>query len=297
MRGNTENLRSGAEQLEKITGIPVIGIVPHADVVLPSEDSEALRGVHTKGEGKSLIGVIKFPRMANFTDLDPLFLEDVSTVFVEKPEDLEGVDAIVMPGTKNTISDFLWMKENGIADEIKKLWKKIPIVGICGGYQMMGKYLDDSNSIENGRPEVYESFGFFDNTTTFGEYTKQIIQNEGNLAVGDKGEISGYELHMGVSEVHEKPLVMLNRFHADPIPEGSVREEELTFGTYQHGIFEKPAFRKYFLSFVKHDGKPINIESREDYDSILEVNLEKLAKVFENNMDIDKLLEIAGVKE
>ena len=298
VRGDTEKLLPGAEELERLTGIPVIGIIPHADVVLPSEDSEALRGVRKKGEGKSLIGVIKFPRMANFTDLDPLFLEDVSTVFVEKVEDLKGVDAIVMPGTKNTVSDYLWMQEKGLDKEIKKLWKKIPIVGICGGYQMMGKVLDDSNGIEAGKKAVYEGLGFFDNTTTFGEYAKQIIQNEGKLAVGDGGEITGYELHMGISEVREKqPLVLLDRFHADPLPEGSVREEDLTFGTYQHGIFDKPAFRKYFLSFVKHNGEPVNTEGAEDYEAILEENLQKLADVFAENMDVEKLIEIAGVKE
>lgn len=298
VRGDTKRLLPGTEELERLTGIPVIGVIPHADVVLPSEDSEALRGVRKKGAGKSLIGVIKFPRMANFTDLDPLFLEDVSTVFVEKVEDLKGVDAIVMPGTKNTVSDYLWMQKKGLVDEIRKLWKKIPIVGICGGYQMMGKVLDDSNGIEAGRKAVYEGLGFFDNTTTFGEYTKQIIQNEGRLAVGDGGEITGYELHMGISEVREKqPLVLLDRFHADPLPEGSVREDDLTFGTYQHGIFDKPAFRKYFLSFVKHNGEPVNTEGAEDYEAILEDNLQKLAKVFADNMDVDKLIEIAGVEE
>ncbi len=297
VRGDPSRLRSGADELERITGIPVIGIIPHADVVLPSEDSEALRGVHTKGEGKCLIGVIKFPRMANFTDLDPLFLEDVSTVFVEKVEDLNGVDAIVMPGTKNTVSDFLWMEENGIAAEIKKLWKKIPIVGICGGYQMMGRVLDDSNGIEAGKKSTYEGLGFFDNVTRFGEYSKQIIRNEGKLAVGDGGEITGYELHMGVSDVNEKPLVLLDRFHADPLPEGSVREDDLTFGTYQHGIFDKPAFRQYFLSFVKHDGKPVDACVTPDYDSVIEENLDKLAKVFKDNMDIAKLKSIMGVEE
>jgi adenosylcobyric acid synthase len=297
VRGKTENLRSGADELERLTGIPVIGIIPHANVVLPSEDSEALRGVHSKGEGVSRIGVVRFPRMANFTDLDPLLLENVSVVYVERPEDLAGVDAIVMPGTKNTVSDLLWMKENGLFDAIKNLWKKIPIAGICGGYQMMGKTLDDSKGIENGRPEIYEGFGFFNDTTSFGEYTKRIIQNEGRLAVGDGGVITGYELHMGMSERKEKPLVLLDRFHADPEPEGAVREDELTFGTYQHGIFDKPAFRRYFLSFVKHDGKPIKVEAGCDYEEVLEENLEALADVFEENMDVEKLLEISGVRE
>ena len=140
--------------------------------------------------------------------------------------------------------------------------------------------------------------GFFDNTTTFGEYTKQILRNEGRLAVGDGGEITGYELHMGISDVREKqPLVYLERFHADPVPEGCVREKDLTFGTYQHGIFDKPAFRKYFLSFVKHDGKPVDTSHAEDYDVTIEENLAKLAKVFEENMDVERLIDIAGVRE
>ncbi|AMK13736.1 cobyric acid synthase CbiP [methanogenic archaeon mixed culture ISO4-G1] len=296
VRGDPERMRPGAEELERICGVPVIGIIPHADVDLPSEDSEALRGVHRKGDGKTLIGVVKFPRMANFTDLDPLVLENVSIVYIEKASDLEGVDAIVMPGTKNTVSDYIWMQENGIADGIRKLWKRIPIVGICGGYQMMGRVLDDSSGIEGGKQKVYDGLGFFDNVTRFGEYSKQIVQNEGKLAVGDGGYITGYELHMGISEVNEKPLVYLDRFKSDPLPEGSVREDELTFGTYQHGIFDKPAFRKYFLSFVKHNGVPVDTSDTRDYDVIIEENLVKLARTFEENMDVDKLLEIAGVK-
>jgi adenosylcobyric acid synthase len=297
VRGDVTRMRPGADELERIIGIPVIGIIPHADVVLPSEDSEALRGVRTKGEGKSLIGVIKFPRMANFTDLDPLFLEDVSTVFVEGPKDLEGVDAIVLPGTKNTISDLLWMKENGLFDAIRTLWKTIPIVGICGGYQMMGTTLDDSKGIEGGKPAVHEGLGFFDNRTTFGEYSKRIMQNEGALAMGKGGSITGYELHMGTTEVNESPLLFLDRFRSDPEPEGSVRENQLTFGTYQHGIFDKPAFREYFLSFVKHDDAPVETGKAADYDQILEENLVKLAEVFEDNMDVEKLIDIAGVRE
>ena len=298
VRGSTESLRTGAERLEEITGIPVIGIVPHADVVLPSEDSEALRGVRSKGKGGTPIGVVRFPRMANFTDLDPLFLEDVSVVYVERAEDLNGVDAVVLPGTKNTVADYRWMQETGIADGIKRLWKKIPIIGICGGYQMMGRTLDDSNGIEGGTPAVYDGLGFFDITTTFSDYSKQILKNEGKLAVGDGGAFSGYELHMGTSDVKgEHPLVYLDRFHADPVPEGAVREGDLTFGTYQHGIFDKPAFRRYFLSFVRHGGRPVDASNAEDYDTVIEENLVRLAKVFEENMDVERLIRIAGVGE
>lgn len=298
IRGRTENIEPGARKLEELTGIPVIGIIPHADVVLPNEDSESLRGVRTKGEGKSLIGVVKFPRIANFTDLDPLFLEDVSVVFVEDAKDLEGVDAVVLPGTKNTVSDKLWMDERGISDAIKGLRGKVPIVGICGGYQMMGKVLDDSNGIEGGAPRVLDGLGLFDNTTVFGEYRKRVVKSEGHMLTGDKGPITGYELHMGMSNVKEEPLFVIeNRFDAEPQREGSVREDEMVFGTYLHGIFDRPAFRRYFLSFVEHDGRPVDTRDTRDYDDIIEENIVKLAEVFEENMDMPALMDILGVGE
>ncbi len=298
VRGNLDNIRPGARKLEELTGIPVIGIIPHADVVLPNEDSESLRGIRRKGEGKSLIGVVKYPRIANFTDLDPLFLEDVSIVFVEDGKDLEGVDAVVLPGTKNTVADMIWMNERGISEGIRRLWKKVPIVGICGGYQMMGKTMDDSKGLEAGVPRIIDGLGFFDNTTVFGEYKKRVIQSEGHMLVGDEGPITGYELHMGMTDVREKPLFVIeNRFDQGPQEEGSFRIDELTFGTYLHGIFDRPAFRKYFLSFVKHDGKPVDTRDTRDYDDIIEDNIVKLAKVFEDNMDIPKLMDILGVEE
>ena len=300
LRGKSDSFRSAIPEFERISGVPVIGVVPHADVVLPSEDSEALRGIRGKGEGRCLVGVIKFPRIANFTDLDPLFLEDVSVVFVEKASDLDGVDAVVLPGTKNTISDLRWMDERGISDRLRALRGKVPIVGICGGYQMMGTTLDDSQGIEGGvEGHVAEGLGFFDNVTTFGEYSKRIVNNTAEMLVGEGGEVTGYELHMGVTDVHEKPLFrMTNRFGPDAgEEEGSVREDEMLFGTYQHGIFDKMPFRKYFLSFVSHDGERPDTSDVRDYDDIIEENIDRLADVFEENLDIPALLGILGVSE
>lgn len=298
MRGNPDNIRPGLEELERLVGIPVIGVVPHADVVLPNEDSESLRGLRTKGEGKSLIGVVKFPRIANFTDLDPLFLEDVSVVFAERPEDLEGVDAVVLPGTKNTVMDYLWMESNGMADAIRSLHGKVPIMGICGGYQMMGRTIDDSKGIEGGEPRVLDGLGLLDNVTVFGEYKKRIVQDRGRMLVGDRGEITGYELHMGMSRTNEAPLFLIDgNFGEEPMEEGCVREDEMVFGTYLHGIFDRPAFRRYFLSFVKHDGESVDTTETRDYDDIVEDNIGILARVFEENLDMDRLLDILGVGE
>ena len=299
LRGRPDGFKSAIPEFERISGIPVLGVVPHADVTLPSEDSEALRGVRGKGEGKCIVGVIRFPRIANFTDLDPLFLEDVSVRFVEKPSDLDGVDAVVLPGTKNTVNDLRWMDERGISDRIRGLRGKVPIVGICGGYQMMGSVLDDSQGIEGGVPgTVMQGLGLFDNRTEFGEYSKRIVNNTAEMLVGDGGEVTGYELHMGTTEVAEKPLFEIkNLFTKDRQLEGSVREDEMLFGTYFHGVFNRMPFRKYFLSFVTHDGERVDTSDTRDYDDIVEDNIERLADVFEENMDMDALMGILGVSQ
>ncbi len=296
IRGRMDNFRNGAEMFEKKTGIPVLGCIPHADVILPSEDSEALRCMCRRGDGRCLVGVVKYPRIANFTDVDPLFLEDVSVVFVERPEDLEGVDAVVLPGTKNTVKDLLWMRENGIADVLCSLKGKVPMVGICGGYQMMGAVLEDPEGFEGGTPATYDGLGFFDMSTRFGDYTKVIRNDEGRLAVGDGGCITGYELHMGKSECRDPHLIEIDMmFSKEPEKEGSVREDEMLYGTYLHGIFDKKPFRTFFLSHVRHGETVVDMEDSRDYDDVVEDNIEALADVFEKNLDMDAILDIIGV--
>ncbi len=296
VRGKLDGFRSSVEEFERLAGVPVLGIVPHADVVLPSEDSEGLRGVRSKGDGKCLVGVVKYTRIANFTDIDPLFLEDVSVVFAESAEDLDGVDAVILPGTKNTINDMKWMESNGIADRLKELRGKVPMLGICGGFQMMGKVLKDPEGLEGGVPGTeIPGLGFFDNETHWSKYEKRIVNDTADMLVGDGGEVTGYELHMGMSDVREKPLFEIRGgLGKAPEPEGSVREEEMLFGTYLHGVLDRMPFRKYFLSFVKHGDRKVDTSSTKDYDEIMEENIEKLADVFEESLDMDAIMKIIG---
>jgi len=294
IRGNIDNFSPGIKELERITGIPVIGLIPHIDLELPSEDSEAFRETSSKGDGKTIISVIKFPRIANFTDLDPLCMEDVTLRFISDPKDLGTSDAIILPGTKNTIDDLNWMKGNGLFDAIKDIKGKVPILGICGGYQMMGKLLKDPQGLEGKIPSTTEGLGLFNNITEWGEYKKKVIQDSGILL--STGEpVTGYEIHMGTSEVNEEPIFKIDRFK-DSEMEGSLREKEMLFGTYLHGVFEKPAFRKFFLSFVRHDGMKIDTKDVKDYDDLIEENIEKLATVFEMGLDMEMLMKIAEGK-
>lgn len=296
VRGDPEKLRPGADKLEEMLGIPVIGIIPHLDVELPSEDSEAFRRRRTEGTGALHIAVVRLPRIANFTDIDPLFTDDTTVEFTDSAEDILSADAIVIPGTKNTVDDLLWLKETGLADAIKSMRGKVPILGICGGYQMMGKVLHDPNGIEGKVPGDTEGLGLFDNESYWGEYKKRTVRVRCEMADGG-GEVEGYEIHMGMTDVKEKPLFNVLAVGRSGETEGSVREDEMLYGTYIHGVLDKPAFRKKFLSLMKHDGKKVPIKEPEDHDAVVDRNLDILADGFEKGLDMGALKRIAGVKQ
>jgi len=290
IRGDIFRMEPGARELEKILNIPVIGLIPHIKLEFPPEDSETMRGMKSKGTGRMKIAVIKLPKIANFTDLDPLYMEDTTLSFVTEPAELKGADAIIIPGTKNTVSDLLWMRERGFEKAIMEMKGKVPIIGICGGYQMMGRSLEDPHGMEGPQCGTTKGLGMFDNVTRWDENKRVAILNEGKLL--KTGEyVIGYETHMGVTETNEEPLFEIERFTGN-VKEGSFREKEMLFGTYLHGAFDKPSFRRFFLSFVK-DGKKILSETEpRDYDDLIEENIEKLASAFESNMDIGKMMEI-----
>ncbi|MCL2295693.1 MAG: cobyric acid synthase [Methanomassiliicoccaceae archaeon] len=295
IRGDVSKIAPGAKEVERILGIPVIGLVPHIELELPQEDSEALRDMKSKGSGNMKISVIRLPRISNFTDIDPLYLEDTTVKFITEPEELAGSGAIIIPGTKNTVEDLMWMKEKGLDKAILEQRGRVPILGICGGYQMMGRSLEDPNGIECGRPGTYEGLGLFDNVTRWGEYKKRTVLDEGVL-LKTGGPVTGYEIHMGISEIVEKPLFSIERFTGNET-EGSVREKEMLFGTYLHGVLEKPSFRRFFLSFVKGGENILSTSEPRDYDDLVEENLEKLASAFEKSMDVGKLMEILGEEQ
>ncbi|MDR1404753.1 MAG: cobyric acid synthase [Candidatus Methanoplasma sp.] len=290
IRGDISKISPGAKELEKILRIPVMGLIPHINVELPMEDSEAMRGMKSRGNGSMVVSVIKLPRIANFTDLDPLYMEDTAIRFVTEPEELEGSGAIIIPGTKNTTDDLIWMKEKGLDKAVAGKKGKIPILGICGGYQMMSRVLEDPNGIEGSVSGSFEGLGLFDNITRWDEYRKKVIQAEGMLL--RTGEpVTGYEIHMGTSEVNEEPLFCIKGISGDE-KEGSFREKEMLFGTYLHGILEKPAFRRFFLSYVRGGKAVLSASEPIDYDDLIEENIRKLSSAFEENMDTERLMKI-----
>ncbi|MDR0309264.1 MAG: cobyric acid synthase [Candidatus Methanoplasma sp.] len=290
IRGDISRMAPGAEELEKILGVPVIGMIPHIRLELPLEDSESLRGMKSKGNGSIVISVIRLPRISNFTDIDPLYMEDTTVRFVTEPEELEGTDAVIIPGTKNTIEDLHWIREKGFDKALEDLRGKVPILGICGGYQMMGRSLEDPDGIENTYKGTVAGLGFFDNVTRWEGRDKKTAQAEGKfIKTGEK--VTGFETHVGISEVKEEPLFIIERFSGDE-KEGSCREDEMLFGTYLHGVLEKRSFRRFFLSHTKGGKAVLSAYEPRDYDDLIEENLERLACAFESSMDVGRLMKI-----
>lgn len=287
-RGDLEILKPGLKELEEKTGIPVLGVLPYFKLHIPSEDSVSLGDKeNSEAEAKIEIAVIRLPRISNFTDFEPL--ESHAHIrYVDLDEELGNPDAIAIPGTKNTINDLQDLKESGMAEKIAAFKGKIPIFGICGGYQMLGKTIFDSG-IENGIEAEFEGLGLLDIRTKFGEYEKRTIQVTKTvnahgpiLAPIDGEEVKGYEIHMGATD--SKSHVFGD--------DGSIDEEGLVIGTYLHGLFENENIRNALMKYLyEKKGLEYKLEEVMTEDGAYE----ELARVVEKHVDMDKLYEIVGV--
>ncbi|WP_339216160.1 cobyric acid synthase [Solibacillus sp. FSL W8-0372] len=252
-RGMKELLNDGIDWLEDYTGIPVLGVIPYFDVQIEAEDSLALSSLRFKKpqhhEFAIDVAVIRFPHISNFTDIDPLIEEpDVGVRFVTALNDLKNPDVVILPGTKNTVEDFLWLQQTGLMQGILQLaHQNVRIIGICGGYQMLGEIIRDEQAVES-TGGTYLTLGLLPIETTFIN-SKQTVQVSGRSCTGH--EIEGYEIHLGRS-VATKPLKPFIQFY-DGRTDGVFTEQ--VFGTYVHGIFQnRPFTRDYFNTIRRQKG-------------------------------------------
>jgi adenosylcobyric acid synthase len=289
MHGDAATLRPGIERVERELGIPVLGVMPHLDLVLPTEDSMFISSKRSSPDS-TVVGVLRLPRISNFTDFDALSLEeDVSVLYLTDPQELDYVDALIIPGTKNTVEDLLNLKQRGFVERIRSLKGKVPILGICGGYQMLGSRIVDVHGIEGGTPRVLEGLGLMDAVTYFDAYDKRTVQAEGRMLIAEEGEVRGYEIHMGRTESNAGRLFHIDSGE-DGYDEGSVDQEGMVMGTYLHGVLDLPSFRDYFLGRARATAHASST-ARKSIDAAVEESIARMAAVLERELDWSAVLE------
>lgn len=305
-RGDIALFTDGVDILEERGGVPVLGIVPYLhDLGIPEEDAVALDGLRLGGRGDRDtavdIAVIKLPRISNFDDFDPLDAEQgVRVRYISKVQEMGDPDAVIIPGTKSTVADLLWMQDQGFAEALTLLAETgIPIVGICGGYQMMGHEIRDPQHIEASVDEV-EALGLLPMVTTFAgqkathQAEARVTAGKGWLSALTGQMMSGYEIHMGRTRGGKPWLEITERSGASvSVPDGAMSDDGRLWGCYLHGIFANQDFRHAWLATL--GWRPSETEpgsSATDY----EAAFDRLADAVVSALDMDKLDAIIGFR-
>ena len=318
-RGDPAILAPGVEMLEGLTGIPVMGVVPYMDVDLEDEDSLSgrLAGAGERASAAAVdIAVIRFPRLSNFTDFHVFStIQGVCVRYVDRAADLKNPDLIILPGTKNTMEDLLWMRANGLeAAVLKEASRETPIWGICGGYQMMGGRLSDEDGAESGGPgRTLCGMGLLLGATRFvPEKTRTRVRGCFGAVPGIFSGLSGmavegYEIHMGQTVYTERegenarPLVRIAEYTAGgpaagmcaETPEGLCREN--LYGTYLHGIFDAPGVAVELVNALlkrKGCGAAHHAECVLDYGTYRGMQYDRLAAALREHLDMEAVYRI-----
>ena len=233
-RGDEALLRPGLRQLEALTGVPVLGVVPYLNVRIDDEDSLA-PCLDTHSAHRPLdVAVIRLPHIANFTDFAPLEAHELLGVrYADRASQLGEPDLLILPGTKSTMDDLLWLRRCGLEAAVLRLAARgTPVLGVCGGYQMLGERITDAAGIEGSVPAL-RGLGLLPCTTAFAP-EKTLTRVRAHVTGGplDGAALDGYEIHMGATEVRGEPFCRLDDGRAEGCRSGNVS------GTYLHGLFD-----------------------------------------------------------
>ncbi|OAM75077.1 cobyric acid synthase CobQ [Devosia elaeis] len=281
--GDPALFETGKAFLETRTGLPCLGPVPHFNRAarLPAEDALALAN-YSGGQGAFHIAVPRLPRIANFDDLDPLRAEPGVTLTLVQPGEPipRQADLVLLPGSKATRADLAALQAQGWDGDIRAHHRVGGLVlGICGGYQMLGRTIADPEGIE-GAPGTSEGLGLLDLHTVLTP-VKQ-LRSEAAIHVASGKPLTGYHMHMGLTEGADRARPFA---HVGAAPEGAVSADGRVMGTYLHGLFSADDFRRAFL------GKAASADLA--YEAEIEEVLDGLAEHLEKHLDIDELLALA----
>ena len=293
-RGDITLLESGLDWLEERTGKPVLGVLPYLhDLALDAEDAVALDNKVTQAKVKIFIPLL--PHMSNHTDFDPLRLQpNIDLQYIKIGQSLQGADLIIIPGSKNVISDLTFLKQQGWQQEIEQhLRYGGKVMGICGGYQMLGKYIFDPEHIESHVEQV-TGLDLLDFTTTL-TCEKTLSQVDATMTFnGETCQLQGYKIHCGVSTgpALTQPLVYIQSdgmITKQNIPDGCISDDKQIIATYLHGFFDCPAPTQVVLNWlgIKELEQPVI-----DINQHRESQLERLADVCQQHLAMDKIKKI-----
>ena len=288
-RGDIALLQSGLDWLEAHTGKPVLGVLPYLHGFhLEAEDAVSVEQITTDAQPMLKVIVPVFPHISNHTDFDPLRLHPcIDLQFIGPDQAIPPADLIILPGSKSVRSDLAWMQAQGWNQAVTRhLRYGGKLLGICGGFQMLGVSIQDPNGIE-GIAGDSSGLGLLDMTTVLYP-EKQLTQRMGSLRFteGEAAEVSGYEIHCGLSsgEALQHPLIAFSEGEYD----GAISQDRQVAGTYLHGLFESTAVIEQLLAWTGYEAEPPEF----DYRTHRLEALDRLADTLEAHMDIDTLMSL-----
>ena len=309
LRGDPRLFEDGVKILQSRSGVPVFGVVPYFNnISLPEEDSVALGKRMTRpGPGGSTglvrLGVVRLPFISNYTDFDPFEMDpSVELVYFDRPAQIFGFDAVIIPGSKNTIEDLAAMRKSGMADALSAFHKSGgTVVGLCGGYQMMGTAVRDPHAIESSLDTI-AGLGLLDMETEMypDKITSQVeahIISESLPFPVDRGVLAGYEIHMGRSSSGgaAKPIFRIVCREGKPadVEDGLSQPDGRAWGTYIHGIFDNDGFRNKFTEDIANrSGRTASAPGSFSFRSSKEEQYDRLAELVGRHVDVARILDI-----
>lgn len=304
-RGDKTILDPGIKMLEEKCGIPVVGVAPYLHIEVEDEDSLTERFDHMQEVSMIDIAVIRLPRISNFTDFNPFEnIKGVSLRYVQSAAELKNPDMIILPGTKNTMEDLLWMRQNGLEAAILKAASAGKVIyGVCGGYQMLGKSIQDPYHVEAGGEIA--GMGLLPMDTIFAaEKTRTRVsgkfQTVGGILSGLSGiSLEGYEIHMGMSKLEEgeQGLTEICDTNTQSAQKTEGAQKGNIYGSYVHGIFDKGAVASEVVrSLAAAKGIEAEEISSVDFQQFKETQYDILADELRKHFDMERIYQILGEK-
>ncbi len=277
-RGDISLLQPGIEMFRELVPVPVVGTVPMLNLTLEEEDSQSIND-NTKG-GFVTVAVVRLARMSNFTDFAPLATcPDINLIYAKSPNELTGADIIIIPGSKSTIADMKDMRMRGFDKKILSMAGKTAVVGICGGFQMLGRIIKDPHCIEGSDAEC-AGLGLLNMETVITPEKTLLNKTYHGLAQFDGIDFTGYEIHMGESTTAREYTQLCSEKDiciADT--------ENKVLGTYIHGLFDSADIASRVIAMC---GKAINPDY--SYHKNKQAQLDLLADTLEQHLDTDTIL-------